>query len=232
MSKTFVVQIIGTVALLVAATVLIAATDLDMKVTTFFYVPGRGFPYGNLQPGYSLYRFGVWPAYFLAGAALVVFCAGYFKRGFGQYRKAALFLVLLLALGPGLIVNSYFKDHWGRPRPRQVMEFGGSNRFHQPWQKDDLPDNKGFPCGHASAAFYLMAPYFVLRTRNKKWAIAWLSLGLVYGTLMGIERIAQGGHFVSDVLWSGGIVYLTGLVLAVAMRLNNGQRTAMPETRL
>ena len=226
MSRATVVRFTGIVVTLLAVTVLIAATGLDMKVTAFFYVPSTGFPYGDLQPGYSLYRYGVWPAYLLAGAALLVFVIGFFLPRLVPYRKPALFIVLMLALGPGLLVNSYFKDHWGRPRPRQVVEFGGANRFHQPWQKDNLPGNKGFPCGHASAAFYLMAPYFVLRRTNRRRALFWLALGIVYGTLMGIERLAQGGHFVSDVLWSGGIVYLTGLVLAAAMRLDTGQRRA------
>ena len=26
------------------------------------------------------------------------------------------------ALGPGLVVNVLFKDHWGRPRPREVVD--------------------------------------------------------------------------------------------------------------
>lgn len=229
MGRTTLRQFVVITVLLVAATVLIAISDLDMKVTTFFYVPGTGFPYGDLQPGYSLYRYGVWPAYILAWAGLAVVCTGFFSTRLKPYRKAAIFLVLMLGFGPGLLVNSYFKDHWGRPRPRQVVEFGGSNRFHQPWEKDNLPDSKGFPCGHASAAFYLMAPYFVLRRTNRHRALAWLSLGIIYGTLMGIERIAQGGHFVSDVLWSGGIVYLTGLVLAAVMRPDDGQRTQHPE---
>jgi membrane-associated PAP2 superfamily phosphatase len=38
--------------------------------------------------------------------------------------------------------------------------------------------------------------------------------GLVYGCIMGMARIIQGGHFLSDVLWSAGFVYLTALVLA------------------
>ena len=227
MNRTTITQLIGIAALLVAATVLIAASNVDMKVTTFFYVPGTGFPYGDLQPGYSLYRYGVWPAYLLAAVALLVICYSFILPGAMPYRKPALFCVLLLALGPGLVINTIFKDHWGRPRPRQVAEFGGSQQFHQPWQKGGLTECKSFPCGHASAAFYLMAPYFVLRRIGRRRARAWLILGIVYGTLMSAERIAQGGHFVSDVLWSGGIVYLTGLVLAAAMRLDT-EREAVP----
>ncbi|WP_321495089.1 hypothetical protein [uncultured Desulfobacter sp.] len=36
---------------------------------------------------------------------------------------------------------------------------------------------------------------------------------------MGLGRIVQGAHFASDVLWSAGFVYYTGLSLAKALRL-------------
>jgi hypothetical protein len=32
--------------------------------------------------------------------------------------------------------------------------------------------------------------------------------------MMGFARIVQGSHFASDVLWSAGAVYFTGLTLA------------------
>jgi membrane-associated PAP2 superfamily phosphatase len=35
--------------------------------------------------------------------------------------------------------------------------------------------------------------------------------------MMGYARISQGAHFLSDVLWSLGIVYLTGLALFYLM---------------
>jgi len=40
-----------------------------------------------------------------------------------------------------------------------------------------------------------------------------LSLGLAYGILMSLARIVQGGHFLSDALWSLGVVWLTLLGL-------------------
>jgi membrane-associated PAP2 superfamily phosphatase len=45
--------------------------------------------------------------------------------------------------------------------------------------------------------------------------------GLVYGCIMGMARIIQGGHFLSDVLWSAGFVYLTALVLADLLQLDD-----------
>ena len=42
--------------------------------------------------------------------------------------RAALFLIATLALGPGLLTNVILKDHWGRPRPIDVRQFGGVER--------------------------------------------------------------------------------------------------------
>ncbi|MDE4969904.1 PAP2 family protein, partial [Francisella tularensis subsp. holarctica] len=32
-----------------------------------------------------------------------------------KYRKAIFFIAVCLWIGPGLVVNYVFKDHWGRP---------------------------------------------------------------------------------------------------------------------
>jgi len=37
---------------------------------------------------------------------------------------------------------------------------------------------------------------------------------------MGVARMVQGGHFPSDVLWAGGMVYLVGLSLYYLLRLD------------
>ena len=47
-------------------------------------------------------------------------------RSPGVPGRAAVFLVLSLLLGPGLLVNVILKDNWGRPRPGSVVEFGGT----------------------------------------------------------------------------------------------------------
>ena len=39
---------------------------------------------------------------------------------------------------------------------------------------------------------------------------------------MGLARIVAGCHFPSDVLWAGGVVYFTALVLAAPFRFGLG----------
>lgn len=215
---------------LALTTALLAATGLDLALERRFYSDGVGWALGDLNPWRFLYHFGVWPAYLMSAAALALLVAGFFWAKVYPFRRTALFLVLLMALGPGLLVNAVFKDHWGRPRPRQMQLFGGDRPFHQPWERGIDGAGRSFPSGHASAAFYLMAPYFVLRTRNRRRARIALACGAGYGFLMGYARMAQGGHFASDVLWAGGIVYLSGLALYYLLRLDAEEPTDAEES--
>ncbi|MGB6550714.1 MAG: PAP2 family protein, partial [Xanthobacteraceae bacterium] len=73
--------------------------------------------------------------------------------------RAALFLIVTLALGPGLLTNVILKDHWGRPRPIDVQQFGGDYRFTSWWDpRGNCPDNCSFIAGEPSGAFWTLAP--------------------------------------------------------------------------
>lgn len=203
---------------LIVATFVCAYLDVDLKMASLFYQPGAGFPIGRQQPWKFLYDFGVYPAYSMGVLALLIAVAGYFRPSLISIRRQALFIAVLLIIGPGILVNSIFKDHWGRPRPMQVDIFGGNLSFYQPWQPGPASRNASFPAGHPSAAFYMSAPYFVMREKKQRSkALLWLWGGILFGVIMGIARVIQGGHFVTDVIWSAGFVYLTAMVLAMVM---------------
>ncbi|PWB67577.1 MAG: hypothetical protein C3F14_01695, partial [Deltaproteobacteria bacterium] len=127
----------------------------------------------------------------------------------GKSRRSRLigtFLLLCVALGPGLIVNGILKDHWGRPRPRQIVEFAGRMEYVPPL----LPartHGKSFPCGHCSVGYLYAAGWWAWRRSHPKRAAVSLAAGMVVGTLLGFGRMAAGGHFLSDVAWSGLISF-------------------------
>lgn len=212
------------IAILVAITGVIGASGLDLIVSSRFYMAG-GWPVGEQFPWKLLYKIDRYPALLLAVAGLVGAATTLKRSGWNRKACSGVFLVLLLVLGPGLLVNVVFKDGWGRPRPRQVVEFSGSKTFLHPWQKGIAGDGRSFPSGHASAAFYMSAPYFIYRRRRPRLAYIWLAGGICFGILMSIARITQGGHFLSDTIWSFGMVYLTGLLLSVVMGLNKTDHT-------
>jgi membrane-associated PAP2 superfamily phosphatase len=206
-------------ALLLLATAVIAATGTDLRVSAWFYRP-EGWLAGNRIPWRQLYLYGYYPADIVGFASLVLFLAECIKPALARFRRQAAFMFLLLLLGPGLLVNAVFKDHWGRPRPRQIVQFGGAMQFHQPWERGEAGQGKSFPSGHGASAFYLAMPAFALRRRRPKAAGLVFGAGMLYGVLMGVARVAQGGHFVSDILWSWGMVHLTAVALYYLLGLD------------
>ncbi len=189
----------------------------DLTIAAVLPECDRAWPVGNLFPWNVLYELAPFPAVILVVSSLFVLLMGFFRAHFVPWRKKAIFILLLLALGPGLVVNVLLKGELGRPRPRQIVEFGGEHQFTQSWQPGAGGSNSSFPSGHAAIAFFLMAPWFILRDGKKRYAEAFLVTGLLFGTLVGIARILQGGHFVSDILWAGGLLYLVGSLLGLAL---------------
>jgi membrane-associated PAP2 superfamily phosphatase len=166
-----------------------------------------------------LYDWGVQPALIIAAVAILVIIGGFFSAGWRRWRKITGYFLLVLIVGPGIIVNAVLKEHWLRPRPRDIVEFGGGHQFERVWQYDALSGGKSFPSGHASMGFCLLGLYFVARALRQRWAILAALCALGLGLLLGLARIAQGGHFASDVLWSAGVCYFVALGLCYAMRL-------------
>lgn len=211
------IEIILTLVFLVVITAVIAINDADLRVSALFCIEGN-WPIGKQFPWITLYQIDRIPAVLLALFGLVMFVVSFKRPDFKQWKRAGVFLVLLLALGPGLLVNAVFKEYWGRPRPREIVQFGGKREFLQPWQIGQDGKGRSFPSGHASAAFYLTAPFFIYRRRQKRLARIWLTGGLVFGAFMSIARITQGGHFLSDTLWAWGMVHLCALTLAAILK--------------
>ncbi|MCD4813881.1 phosphatase PAP2 family protein [bacterium] len=184
-------------------------TDLDLTLQKLFYQ--SGWFLGDKQPWAFLYKGGTFPGLLLSGGALVVLIGAWLWPRFLNWRRSAALIVLTLLLGPGLLVNALGKEYWGRPRPRDVVEFNGSRAFQRVSQPGVPGRGKSFPCGHASVGFLLVSLYFI--AQRKKVRMTWLGVGLGYGMMMGIGRMTQGAHFASDILWSGGLTYLSAAML-------------------
>lgn len=207
-------RIAAVLALLLFLSIIMWAVDADMRLAYLVYDEQTRWPGLGRFPWNFIYDYAAVPGFVLAGLALIVLVAGFVKRSLVTYRHQSLFLILLLVLGPGLVVNVLLKDNLGRARPRELVEFGGKYEFSQIWETGETGKNSSFPSGHSSAGFYMIAPWFLLRRHRRTQGYAWLIGGAGYGLLVGVTRILQGGHFLSDVLWAGGIVYITGELLA------------------
>jgi membrane-associated PAP2 superfamily phosphatase len=206
--------------LLPLASLLIIIFNLDLWFASLIYGENGTWPGVDDYPWATIYRIAAVPAMFIAAIAAAILLAGLKWDPYVKYRIAALYLLLALALGPGLVVNVVLKDNLGRPRPREVVEFGGKHLYTQAWQPGDAGSNSSFPSGHASVAFFLLAPFFLWRRSNKVQSWFFLWVGLAWGSLVGLARMLQGGHFLSDVLWAGGLVYLCCAFIAWLLKVD------------
>ena len=220
--KPYIRDVAFPIVFLVMATMAITATGADVKLSSLFCIGGK-WPVGDQQPWQFLYLLDRGPSIALGLCGLIAAVTGALYRQRRSWIRPGLFLVVLLALGPGLIVNSVFKEYWGRPRPREIVQFGGPKQFLHPWQKGIAHKGRSFPSGHASAAFYLTAPFFVFRRRKPRMAAWWLTGVLLFGGLMSMARITQGGHFLSDTLWAWGGVHRTAVALYYLLKLDRDE---------
>jgi lipid A 4'-phosphatase len=186
------------------------APGIDLATSALFYTPSKGFTLKHSEWATLFYQGSpllvrAWIIILIAGALLS------FWSRFRSLRRHALFLLAVITLGPGLLVNVVLKDHWDRARPAQIVQFGGEKQFTPAWViTDQCADNCSFVSGHASGAFSLMALAWVFPRRRQLWLVA----GVLWGAHMGLVRIAQGGHFLSDVVFAGFIVYFSAELLA------------------
>ena len=186
---------------------------LDLWVTTYFYSGDGSFPAND----YSLVNF-VYVAvpwlgrlfFLLAVAVILVAIFSPSKINRKQWRRASAFITIVV-LGVGLLVHSFLKDGMGRPRPRDVQIFAGPTHFVPAFTPSHFcATNCSFVSGHAAVGFSLMSlGMFGTRRRQRFWFL----VGVAAGTLIGAVRIAQGGHFLSDVIFSFLAIWFTHLLI-------------------
>lgn len=211
--KNYYKEIIIICLLLMAVTAIFNLTDLDINLEKHFYDQATGWAQAKEAPWKLIFDYSSVPALLLAVFALVGIILGYNFKRFAPYRKIYLYLVTLMIIAPGLLVNTVLKENFGRPRPRSITEFGGSYQYEAPLAYDSSSPGKSFPSGHASMGFYFFGVYILFRKNKKFIAGIGLATGIFWGGLIGYTRMLQGGHFLSDVIWSAAVVYLAALVL-------------------
>jgi membrane-associated PAP2 superfamily phosphatase len=194
-------------AIAVLTAILFASGELDIAVARAFYHPGSldHWPLARELPWSVLYRAAPWVTATLVIAGLAALAASFIRARAG-WRRAAVLVVLGVAIGPGVLANAVFKDHWQHPRPRDLIEFGGPLHY----VPAPLIGNEGgasFPCGHCSVGFMFAAGWWIWRRRRPGWAAASLVGGLVLGSLLGVGRMAAGAHFFSDAVWSALLAF-------------------------
>jgi len=189
---------------------------LDMWASSLFHIDGNRFYNSPLFQFFYVWgeRFG-----FIVGfVALTILAASFLRKKWLKWRAGALALVLTLVLGAGIIINMGFKEIWGRPRPRQLVEFGGTQEYRAVWQprwgQVDGDHHKSFPSGHAAIGFYYLSLILVGRRYQSRFLTnSGIGLTAFWGSGLMVTRVVQGGHFVSDVVVSPVIMWSVSLLV-------------------
>lgn len=194
---------------------------VDLSVSGWFFDPEAGFRLAR-KPWLEGARMLVWrlstAMVVLALAGLALALAGRRLAGIGARLWG--FIVLLYLLGPILLVNGILKRFWGRARPADIAEFGGTAHFTPPWPPaDECVRNCSFVSGEGAGAMALMiSALLVLAALRPRLTPAVHRLGAVLAVALpaaGIGlRIATGRHFLSD------MVFAALFVLAIALMLD------------
>ncbi len=193
----------------------------DLFFSARYFEPGLGFVHAKDPAVQWLYLWTPW-----LGRALIVAIAlhaalarplstllRHFGRGAwadwvaGAGRRSAILMVCASLLGPGLVIEGVFKHTVGRPRPVQVHEFGGGSTYQGPMAIGSEPgSHKSFCSSHAATGFALMGLGLGC---GPVWRRRWLLIGTVAGAIVGLGRIMQGGHFLSDIIFAFYAVWLS-----------------------
>lgn len=214
-------------ALLLISSGVILLADIDLALLDKVFTHEQRWIYRDIEPWRFLYDYGALPGVIIGIGGACVFLLSFLFSGLRPCRKKALFLMLVLILGTGGSVTA-LKSFTDRPRPRHVETFNGDRKFAPIFPVGAGPGNS-FPSGHAAIAFYVISPFFLYRDRRRGVALLFLIGGLTYGAFMGAARMAQGGHFLSDIIWSGGLVYLAGWFFYHILNISEEDKAWGPE---
>jgi lipid A 4'-phosphatase len=190
---------------------------IDVVVSNLFYKAGQGFFLADEPIFVSLHWLAYYGARALGASLTLLVLAAFVKRKpvIGVNAKGWLFLLLALLIGPVLIANVGFKDHWGRARPREVIEFGGTASFSPALvPQPEIRRNGSFVSGDGAFGFFLPTLAYVVpqrRTRRTFWGC------MVAGALFSLARLVMGAHFFSDIVYAAFFMLLASAVVHTTM---------------
>jgi membrane-associated PAP2 superfamily phosphatase len=211
----------GLAAALTAAS--LAGPNVDLTLTGLFYQPANNDFAAGSQTGFAMLRehgaVAVLSCIVLTALALPLFSRWKLPRVPG---RTAVFLTVSLILGPGVIVNAGLKEHWGRPRPGMIVEFGGQHEYVHWWSlRGTCKTNCSFASGEAASAAWMFAPAMIAPL---PWRAAAMAGAAIFTVTVSLLRLAAGGHFLTDIVFG---VLITLIVLLATYQVTF--RTRWPE---
>jgi lipid A 4'-phosphatase len=214
-----------------------ALPRLDLEISRLFISPETGhfallddLHAGRLSWAMHLRDASMWVVTVLAiaaGAAVAIKCLAP-RRRMRVGGRAVLFLLGTLALAPGVLANVVLKEHWGRPRPILVHDFGGNQSFVPWWDpRGSCTHNCSFIAGEPAGAFWTLAPAALAPPPVRVFAYG---AAVAFGSTVGLLRLAFGAHFFTDVAFAGLFTFL--IIWLVHGALYRWRATAISDAAL
>lgn len=156
------------------------------------------------------------PGWLLIVASLVLLVAGRKPASrlgaHGAFRPMAKG-IMIHALALPLVVTQALKLLWGRVRHMHLAVDGSD--YTAFWTPAGIGAGKSFPSGHvAMAVLGASIPFFLWRMGKKK-AAAWTGLAVIgWGAFVSFGRIRSASHYLTDCIFSFGLAFLVGALLA------------------
>jgi len=214
--------IIWCAAFLLSALLFQLWPGIDLAVSGLFYTPGTGFTLAN-DPALELLRETIWAlSILMVGTTIAAIMAALVGRPFLDLRRAVIILLTYL-MGPALLVDGVLKRFWGRARPANIEDFGGTQHYTPPLiPADQCLSNCSFVSGEGAAAvalaisFALIAPAVRARVSPPIYRL-YLALAVLLPLTGMALRVMLGRHFLSDTIFAA--LFVSGIALVLARLL-------------
>lgn len=203
--------------------------EFDTRLSSRFFDPDVGFAAGQNPVLVSARRFaqGVTRVMIVLSATALLVPLLFSGARFAMGPKAGLLVLSVVTLGSGLIVNVGLKGFWGRARPFDTTEFGGTEPFTRAWAfSDSCSWDCSFVSGEAAASMLLMVFALIV---PPAWRLRTAIAAAGFSLLVSLNRIAFGAHFLSDVLIAWGLVLIVIIAVHHMLYVQGG---GIDETRL
>jgi membrane-associated PAP2 superfamily phosphatase len=193
---------------------LFAFTRIDLKIADVLFYDSERRDWLGAHTWFVnqfIHEGGTWFIRLLVVIALAVAVWGTFSERLRSWRKPALYFAVSVIVSVGAV--GALKTFTNKDCPRDLARFGGEHAYVGLFERrpPELRDARCFPAAHASAGYSLLALYFMLRERRRRWGRIGLAIGIFTGLLFGISQQSRGAHFVSHDVWSAFIVWTIAL---------------------
>jgi membrane-associated PAP2 superfamily phosphatase len=183
--------------------------ELDLKIAALFYdATAKTFPMKSVTWAIIARDAAMWVAWAFVIPSIVALIVKLVRpvKPLMMSGRTMTFLLVTILLSAIVLSNIVFKTYWGRPRPVTVTQFEGKLNFVPWWDpRGACPKNCSFFSGEGVTAFWTYAPAALAPPQWRPLAyVAATAFGLATGGL----RMAFGGHFTTDVLFSGSVAFL------------------------